>query len=284
MKIFADAGIREVLASLVAGIADQDATIVQLEQKGKENAHLSDSIGLKIAIDAAKEGSPVVMLGWMPRRMYIERKPQEWFAAIGHPNIVFVTLPGSPEEIAKAIEEAKAGTRCADPLAIALLGVEQTNKTVNILHHDLFHAERDAERMARWVERARAVFGDKPGEELAALVKNARAGEGLPGPLEGQVFPDVCVDVEGTLLTTEGRLRPEVLTLAEEKANGGPITIWTGGEIFSLTRQLREAGAPYKIAAKDVMKSTTVRVVIDDTPQEDFESTYGIRCQEYVKV
>ncbi len=283
MKIFADSGIEKVLTDLFSQIGDQDVNIVQLEQ-ARAGVHLQDVIGLDDTLDVAKNGTPVVMLGWMTPKMYIDRKPQEWFAVMGYPNVMFRRLPATLEDVVSAVEEVKVGSRQPDPLAIALLGVDQTNTTIRVLHHDLLSAERDAERMIRWVERAQAVFGDKPEAELVSLAKVAGKAGGLPSALAGQGFPDVCVDVEGTLLTSDGQIRSEVLALAEEKANGGPITVWTGGNIYDLTKQLRDAGVLHKIASKHTMKGATVRVVIDDQPEDAFKSDYGVSYGEYIQV
>ena len=283
MKIFADAELVERLSGQFAEVRDQDVIVVQLEQKGAGKAHLQDSIGLKIAIDAAKAGAPVVMLGWMPVHMYIKRKPHEWFAAMGHPNVVFLLPFAGSEEIKKAIEEANSGSRPADPLAVALYGVDQMNTELRVLHHDLLGAERDGDRMAAWLERAKAVFGDKSQEELIALTKESATTD-APGPLAGQMFTDVCVDVEGTLLNADGQLRADVLALAEEKANGGPITVWTGGDVYKLTAQIRAAGVAYKITSKQAMRGATVRVVIDDQPELAFRNNHGINYGEYVQL
>ncbi len=283
MEIYAEPGIKDVLAKMFAEISGQDVKIVQLEQAG-DLINRQDVAGLNITLNVAKEGAPVVMLGWMPIRMYIDRKPREWFAVMGYPNVMFRRLPVSKDDVLSAIEEAKVGPRRQpDPLAIALLDIQQFNTTVGVLRHDLSSAERNAERMTSWTERARSVFGDRSQSELVSLAKDC-ATTGREGVLAGQTFPDVCVDIEGTILGPDGKVRPEVLALAEEKANGGPIAIWTGGDVDALTQQLRDAGVRYKILSKDTMKGATVRVVIDDQSEEIFKNDYGVGYQEYVRV
>jgi len=284
MKIFADQKIGELLATLFSQIGDQNFYVVQLEQKLTPYDNLQDVAGLSIVLEIAKEGLPVVMLGWQTAEMYIDRKGQEWHAAMAYPNVMLRRLPALPEDLMSAIEEVAVGSRQPDPLAIALLTAKQTQDTIGVLNHDLSSARRDTDRMVQWEEKARGVFGDQPQAELISLVESAKSTREIKSQFAGQKFPDVCVDVEGTLLTSDGQLRPEVLALVKEKANGGPITIWTGGDVHALSKQLHKAGVFYKITSKSTMKGATVRVVIDDQPEATFKSDYGIGHEEYIQV
>ena len=58
---------------------------------------------------------------------------------------------------------------------------------------------------------------------LISLVENAERN--FESQFVDQSFPDVCVDIEGTLLASDGTFHSEIIALAKEKANGGPITI-----------------------------------------------------------
>lgn len=283
MQILAEEGIMKVLGIMFLGLKDQDCYVVQLEPAGPDY-NRSDIRGLDTALEVADKGLPVVMLGWLTPAMYIGKKSDKWFAATGYPNVIFLRLPITSEEVFAAIEQVKAGNRPSDPLAIALLGVAQTNTEVSMLHHDLSSAQRDAGRMTQWEERARKVFGDKDQAELISLVTEAVWVQHPSGKFAGQKFPDVCVDVEGTILTSDGQIRTEVIALAEEKAKGGPITVWTGGDIHKLSEQLRKAGVLYKIVSKEMMRGAAVRVVIDDQPEATFKSERGIDYEEYIEV
>jgi hydroxymethylpyrimidine pyrophosphatase-like HAD family hydrolase len=92
------------------------------------------------------------------------------------------------------------------------------------------------------------------------------------------------VDIEGTILSSDGQIRSEAITYAATRAGGGPITVWTGGNIYELTKQLRKAGILYKIVSKETMRGAAVRVVIDDQPEAAFKEQYGIEYQEYIQV
>lgn len=283
MQILAEEGTAEVLGKMFAELNDQTFAVVQLEP-ASTGYHRSDIRGLDTTLEIADKGFPVVMLGWLTPAMYIDRRPQEWFAATGYPNVIFLRLPATSEEVLKAIEEVKLGNRHSDPLTIALLGVAQTNTELGVLHHDLSSAQRDADRMISWEKSARKVFGDKNQAELISLVMETAPTRYSSGKFAGQTFPDVCIDVEDTILTSDGQIRSEVLALAEEKAEGGPITVWTGGDVYKLSKQLLKAGVLYKIISKDTMRGATVRVVIDNQPEATFKSECEVDYEEYVQV
>ncbi len=283
MQILADAGMMSTLRNKFSDLNDKNFYIVQLEQ-ALPGHHLQDVCGLDQALEVAPRGIPVVMLGWMPIHMYIDKFADKWFAVNGYPNVIFLLMLATSQEVLAAVEEVEAGNRSSDPLAIALLGMSQTNSDIGRLDHDISSALRDAERMVQWEKKAKEIFGDKSREELIAVVTEASRTRHVSGKFAGQGFPDVCVDIEGTLLTPDGEIRSEVLALAQEKAQGGPITVWTGGNIHKLTRQLRSAGILYKIASKETMRGAAVAVVIDNEPAEKFVADYGVEFEEYIQV
>jgi hypothetical protein len=283
MQILADEGMMNTLRTKFSDLDDKNFYIVQLEQ-AVSGHHLQDVCGLDQVLEVAHSGLPVVMLGWMPIHMYVEKMADKWFAANGYPNVIFLLMLATSQEVLVAVEEVEAGNRPSDPLAVALLGVAQTNSKIGRLHHDITSAQRNAERMEDWEKDARSIFGDRSQEELIAVVTETSRAQHVSGKLAGQKFPDVCVDVEGTILTTDGQIRSEVIALAEQKAQGGPITIWTGGNTYKLSEQLRKAGVLYKIASKETMRGASVRVVIDNEPAEKFVADYGIEFEEYVQV
>jgi hypothetical protein len=268
---------------MFSDLNDKEFYVVQLEPAGP-GYNRQDIHGLDVTLEVAHTGIPVVMLGWLTPEMYIDKKSDKWFAANGYSNVIFLRLPTTSEEVLAAIEKVEAGDRPVDPLAIALLGVAETNSAVGILHHDMDSAQRDADRMVRWEKRAREIFGDKNQTELISCVTEAAQTRHISGKLAGQKFPDVCIDVEGTILTADGKIRTEVVTLAEQRAQGGPITVWTGGNTYELSKQLRKAGILYKIISKETMRGASVRVVIDDQPEAIFKSERGVDYEEYIQV
>lgn len=292
MQIFADQDLKGGLEKLLTPVCgNQECYIVQLEQKTSAHMMTRQSLaGLDIGLEIAKEGIPVIILGFLSHEMIVTgSKSVQWFAAMGHPNIEFCRLPATSAEVLLAIAKIQSGDSWTDPLAIALLGVKQNRYLVGQLRHDISYALRNAEVMERWVNNARKLFGEaKTQAELLVLAEVAEATKWdtqlQEDQLAGQVFPDVCVDVEGTLLDADGNLREAVIALVLAKANGGPITVWTGGDVELLTTKLRDVGVYWKIVSKYAMRGTAVQVIIDDQPEAVFVSEYGITCQEYIQV
>jgi hypothetical protein len=136
--------------------------------------------------------------------------------------------------------------------------------------------------MVAWLERARKQLGNKTQEECIAIVKQPRKPEDTASQFAGRVFPDICLDVEGTLFTDEGVLREDILNLAQSQAavEKRPITIWTGGDIEKIRPMVRKAGIAYKLVHKQVLRGATVGHVIDDMAQDEFSNTYQIGWSE----
>ena len=288
MKFIADDGPHggEVIEKLLVSISDRDAVVVLLE-RAAANAHRQDITGLDDALVHAPSGIPMIMLGWFSPTMLKYAEDPRWHAALGYPNVVFRRLPEGLEGIAAALEEATEKKRPADPLAIALLTAKTVERETGILQHDLYHVEKvGGERMARWEERARKLFGDKSQAELIEAVKQSHEGLRTDGQFAGQVFPDVCIDVEGTLFVGDGAFRESTLARARERASleSRPITVWTGGDMETARKMIRAAGIPYKLVSKQILRGAAVGVVFDDMPREAFSKEYGVSCTDYEQV
>jgi hypothetical protein len=285
MQIIADDGpLGTFMEQAFAALGDRDGVIVFVERAVK-GGFRQDLVGLNDALDHAPSGMPIVMLAWQSPFMIAD--DPRLHAALGYSNVVFRRLPEGIVEVMAAVEEAAERKRIPDPLAIALLTAENAKRDVQILQHDLHSAETNGgERMALWEERARGVFGDKPQAELIKAVKQARQDDIVAGQFAGKTFPDVCIDVEGTLFTTEGEFREDVLTRAQElaSAEGRPITIWTGGDLEAAKKMVRKAGIPHKLASKHLFRGATIGIAFDDMPHEAFSETYGVGYGNYQQV
>jgi hypothetical protein len=285
MKIIADNGpLGEFLDKAFAPLNNHDGVIVFVEHAVKRGFR-SELHGLDDTLAHAPSGVPVVMLAW--QSLFMMADDSRLHAALGYSNVVFRRLPEGIVEVMAAVEEATERKRIPDPLAITLLTAENSKRDVQILQHDLHSAETNGgERMALWEERARTVFGDKPQAELIEAAKQARQDDVVAGQFAGRTFPDVCIDVEGTLFTTKSEFREDTLIRAKElaSAEGRPITIWTGGDLEAAKKMVRKAGIPYKLASKHLFRGATIGVAFDDMPHEAFSETYGIGYGNYQQV
>jgi hypothetical protein len=284
MKLIADDGPRSLeLEAYFAPIHNRDVTVVFLERLAK-NYNRQEIPGLDDVLAVAPSGAPVIMLGWMEPRMTRYADDSRWHAALGYPNVVFRRLPEGLDDLVGAYEEAAGKSRPADPLAIALLGTQMTQLEVQMLHHNLDYALRHPEQMIDWLERARKQFGNKTEDELVETVRRENEKNKTIGIFSGKTFPDICIDVEGTLFDAEGQFRPDVLATAVAEANGNPITIWTGGDLLVMRNALRTSGVPYKLIPKQLLARSTVGTVIDDLPEAEFRERYGVSYNHYVRV
>lgn len=276
MKIIAgDGQLGSFLEAAFAPLADHDGAVIFLEY-AKALCFRQDLPGLDDTLVYAPNGTPIVMLGWQSPVTGYADDPR-WHAALGYPNVVFRRLPEGVVESMTALEEAAACTRIADPLAIALLTAKTVHRDIGILQHDLHSAEtQGGKRMERWEKLARQVFGDKPQTELIEAAKQPHKDENAADQFAGQVFPDVCVDVEGTLFTKDGVFRQDIFDHATSLANGRPITIWTGGDLETAQKMVRTANIPHKLVPKQLFRGATVGIIIDDLAPEEFALQYGV--------
>lgn len=284
MRIIAECGIQESLSKLYRNLAGNDFFVVDMESKYQLNDSRQDVGGIKEALQIAPQGKPVIMLGWQQPINYASKR--EWHAVLAYPHVVFSRHPTSAIEMEKVFRLAISGLRPADPLALKLLEVESPKSSFGVLRHDLSHAlGTNQERKSDWLARARRHFGEFSDENLVRMVRNGEDSNAR-SPLAGQEFPDVCVDVEGTLFDQNGTFRDNVLQEVSTFANehGKPVTIWTGGSIEEATKRIRAAGITWKIAAKASLRNAKVYAIFDDLPEKDFQQQYAVKCERYLRV
>jgi hypothetical protein len=143
------------------------------------------------------------------------------------------------------------------------------------------HALQSDEGRNAWLSRARKGLGEHSDEELIQMVQDRKYSES--GPLSGRHFPDVCVDVEGTLIDVEGNIRKDVVQKVKDLSQGRPVTIWTGGDIQVIGKMIRKLGLEWKLASKYSLSGATVYAIIDDLDQGEFAKTYNVDCDVYIK-
>lgn len=284
MEIIAEQGLQEGLVRLYEHLKKEDFFVVDMESKYQPNDSRQDVSGIKEALKIAPQGKPVIMLGWQQPINYASKR--EWHAVLAYPHVVFSRHPTSATEMERLLKHAIPGIRPADPLALKLLEVESPENSFGVLRHDLSHAlGTNQERKSDWFARARRHFGEFSDEDLVRMVRNGEDSNAR-SPLAGQEFPDVCVDVEGTLFDQNGTFRDNVLQEVSTFANehGKPVTIWTGGSIEEATKRIRTAGITWKIAAKASLRNAKVYAIFDDLPNKDFNRQYAVNYEQYFQV
>ena len=231
--------LREALSDV-----SSDVSLVMIESCGA-HGH-SHNHGLTVSLDLAKDNLDVLMLGWLPRSGYAS--DPRWHACMAYHGIDFARLPLGLDEIKALLLTTPCNTRPADPLAIRLLDISSEVSLIKTLKHNLSSFDtRPVESQQSFETEATKLFGDLSLEELKAKVQDA-ADDSPVSFLSGEEFPDVFVDVEGTLVR-EGQINCALVEKLIELSATRPITIWTGGDIKLLEPPLRRFGIPYKIAS-----------------------------------
>lgn len=284
MQIIAEPEVQACLAKLYADLAEKDFFVVDMESKYESWEDRQNVGGLMEALKVAPQEKPVVMLGWQRPIDYANRR--EWHAVLAYPHAVFARHPTTATEMEEKLAIATSGLRPADPLALKLLEVESSGSSFGVLRHDLSRAlGTNLEEKKDWFTRARNHFGELLDEELLRLVQEGEDTE-TRAPLAGQEFPDVCVDVEGTLFDQAGVLRAVVLqavtAFAEERNR--PVTVWTGGSTEDAMKRIRAAGILWKLAAKTSLRGAKVYTIFDDLTEQDFRQQYGVNCEQYLQM
>jgi len=236
--------------------------------------------GLDISLKLAREGKRVLMIGWQTPAAYASAPL--WHACIEMPNVVFAQLPvGAAEIKALLIDDINSGP--ADPLALRLLEMSDEVDVLRVLKHNANYIEqRDEDAQLHFLTNAKKLFGDLSLEELKTAVNEAEADTPVSA-CAGEEFPDVFVDIEGTLLQN-GELNQALLEKINELAATHPITVWSGGDLKQLEPQLRSLGITYKVASKHALRGAKAAMAFDDMPYDQFIAEYGITVDQYIQV
>lgn len=280
MKLFVDASVKSVLSESLAGVAP-DVALVFVEALSDSYGSHSKRGGLATALELARENEKVLLVGWESPAGYAN--DVRWHACLAYPTVDFARSPLSIRQIADMACQCPANRRPADPLALRLVDLKAEVDVIGTLKHDLSSFDQRPEDVqTRFEDQARRLFGNKTLEELKKLVGEANAK--LPvSVLTGESFPDVFVDVEGTLIKG-GVINTGLVAKLEQLSKERPVTIWTGGDPDSLGKELHLAGIPYKVISKHLFRGLAVGTAFDDLPYERFQELYGVEVEEYIRV
>ncbi|MFA5927530.1 MAG: hypothetical protein WCT32_03885 [Patescibacteria group bacterium] len=283
IRIITDsAPIREALERATMLLPEGTEGTLVFSEMLVDGGKRTDMIGLDEALKFAPDGKPVIVLSWSPEIQLANDK--RYHALRSYSNVHFARLPLSLVDMkAILLGEVENETRPSDPLALRLMEVPNAETAVGALQHDLRYAlAQGGDKMVAWERLARLVFGDLPQEELIRLTQMERAEANKRiTPLAGEEFPDLCIDIEGTLLDENGELNPDVVALIEERSGEQPITIWTGSDVKALRTKIRQKGLKWKVVSKYQLRGAKVAGAVDDLPYEEFVSEYGVEVGEY---
>lgn len=276
--------IRKLLGEAL-GIADPEgsSSIILIEYIDDEVSQMSMSHGLDFVKDLAEKGDIVIISGWQTESSY--SKNPIWHAAMAYPNVHFVRLPFALADVRGIIEASKKETsRPEDPLAKRLPDLRKDQDEIQSLEHIMNRMlEAGGSQLIDWENKARKIFGNEI--TLDEIVQKVRKNNpsSIEGQLAGESYPDLCVDIEGTLIRN-GEINLELLEKIKMVKKEQPITIWTGGDIEHYGKILRESGIAYKILSKYWLKGAKVAKAIDDMSEEEFKQKYDVEVEQYIQI
>ncbi len=273
----------QIIEADASGIGDNVHVVVA--EMPDQQGIMQYFIGLEKAQEIAEEdkNNLVILTSFVPLTFLATRK--HFHEAMADPRVLFIRLPFSAEDLRQALKDYETNPRPADELAKHLGHIKRTNNALSMLQHDgryLVDLPADDSRKKHWLDKANVTLGDGSFDELWAKLKGQVPS--VSSSLSGMTFPDVCVDIEGTLFTPEGVLRTEVLETVKAYETTNPITVWTGGDIEKLDKLLRRNNILWKVLPKEALRGATVEIIIDDLPQTEFFEQYGVNCATYIQV
>lgn len=273
----------EIVASTLTGTYGEklpDAILINVHYISSPQGRRSANHGLDVALERAHEGRPIVLYGFQTKADMMN--DPRFVALMGRKNVAYVRSPLTPDEVISAYAELQRSGKTDDELAQDLLRLEEVDRGVARLRHDLGRAEENPTAMTAWLELARNLGFTGTQDEIVSTVHGWQPQNS--GLFEGRFFEGVFVDVQGTLLASDGTLNGEVVKQTEELAAGRPITVWTDADLKAIVPQLRKLGIEWKIISKFEMAGAEVDEVIDDLTPEEFEQQYRIQFRRYHKI
>ena len=275
MNILASSAIQQGLNALA------DFTVIEIHS---DEECRSNRKGIGIALDllAADYKQPIIMLGWRPESGYAVTL--EGNVLFSFPKVGYLQLPGDSNiwsEIYREVAVCRQNHKVANPLALPMLQLGDRVNGLGALKHDAKYVEGDpqSDRSQAWLSKARFLFGNRPLEELVAAV-NAAELETLPGRFQGQEFPGLFVDIEGTLVV-DGALNVDVLEqIKAADAAQRPVTLWSGGDLAAMRKMVSGLGMRRLVVAKADFRGAKVEEAIDNEPLD----SYGIEAQTLIGV
>ncbi|MCX6808270.1 MAG: hypothetical protein NTW50_01200 [Candidatus Berkelbacteria bacterium] len=283
--IIADEPIRSALERMAETInLDQSTNLVIIEHA--LSGPRANCNGLNDAIELAKSGNPVIIAGWQTELAY--SADPRWHAAMASPNVIFVRLPFLGQELITKVAEAKSNERPLDQLALDLLDLTTEISRAKTINHDLQNALRtgDEDKAETLLAAATELFGDQDREMLIHTVARAAFSEVVGKQFEGKYYPDLCIDLEGTLIGADGEPNQQVLDLIKLSTDlrRRPVTIWTGSELKQARQILNKLGLTCKLMSKNNTAGIEVETMIDDLSADEIESRYGIKARNYINI
>jgi hypothetical protein len=258
-----------------------DAYVVNVHFKESEDDYRYQMKGLDVAAKLDPTKKPIILFSVLEEKelMAIPR----FRALIGRRRIGFIKVPFKLNDFRALYQKLLKDTKTEDAVAIELAQLEERDRKMRILKHDL-KPWLNVERLAKIIQKAREEVGLVGSDE--EIVEQIRKYEqpSKKQMFSGKNWPGVFCDVEGTLLV-EDKVNQKALKLLENFAKEGkPITLWTGGDPEEIQKKLFQKEITWKVVSKYDFEGAKVEIAIDDEPQAEFEKKYRIKPEKFIQI
>lgn len=261
-----DPDIKRHLRRDASSLGITDAIMVEIPEPSVDRFD-----GLYLIREHAVEGRPV--LGFTDLSADTLSGNMVYHACIGHKNVRILPLhngvPGH-EAIQSAHQSILRGEGVEDTLAGELIGL--ADPSTSGLAQRLTHSDDETRRKKCFVEARAIGYTGSDMDILQALAKGELSRE---VNWTGRVLPGVFCDIVHTLWDDMKYLIPGVYEYLLEQSKTRPVTLWTGGTLWSTQDMLNmmplsdgSTGIRFKLASKYWFPGATVEEAIDDTPDE----------------
>ena len=279
MQIVFNSPLKEALQralTILIGTVD-NLCLVCAEYKETESSQYTSFEGLQIAKNLADDQDKfVILMSFLDEEKLFSSRP-DMAGLLSLKNVAFLSLPLQLNEIIETYRILEKGEKKENKLAALAFKSKMLDRTVSILCHDLYHAERGGdEDMKQWLERAKqAGFTGTPEEirENVRIWKRTTAGR-----FEGEQIEGIFVDFQGTLVVN-GQLNEKVLSLIEKLKgvkNEKSVCVISDSDLSDVSKELIRLGISYPVMSKFELKGAALEIVIDDLSQVEFHKEYGI--------
>lgn len=254
--------------------------------KKRETDFLQHFHGLDIALERARKGDTVLV--WSPLTteymlmMEADGKAKNFSTLVAMPNADYIACPFSLDAFVEKANELIDGKKQGNSAVVASGTAREREQKIAVLRHSsVDHGRYPSDPIAFLEDAAKLGFFGTVDDVREALRAWSRT---LEGAYAGQEFPGLFIDVQGTLLLGENTLNGEVMEMARDAEQSGPVTVWTDGDLSTITSQLRKLGITWPIVSKFEFKGATVEKAIDDKSQDEFVELYGITATSFLQV
>jgi len=274
------AALQRVLTTLKPD-SSIDTYLININMKGSEEGHRVSRKGLDEALRLIPATKPVILFS-IENEEHLMTDPR-FRSLIGMKKVGFISALGIIPGVFKLYEQLAGDEKIEDTVAVKLGELDSKDQKMGFLRHDL-KSYLDAQGIARIAQRAREEIGlVGTDEEIAQQIRDYERPL-TKGIFAGQRLPGIFCDVEDTLLVKDG-VNQKVLQILNEYADKGqPVTLWTGGDVEAIVKQLRKHGIVWKLVSKYDFEGATVETAIDNESQDDFEGKYRIKPEQFVQI